>query len=651
MPRILDWFGAGSRPQDVQLALMRAQHAAFSRQVPLLYLILAVDAIACAYTFAGKAPWSLSALAPALLVAGCAVRIAIWLHRRRQAPDDSTLRRRLIAMTGMTFLFAVLFVVWVIALYDYGDAAMRGQLVGAFGVTTIICIYCLMQFPQTALLLAAVCVPTVSVFLMRSGSEPMMAFAAALCAVTFGLVYMTMRTARDFADMIEAQVETQRLNEQNDRLAHIDSLTGLPNRRRFFEALDAAVAARRDDERIYVGLLDLDGFKPVNDVFGHVVGDRVLVECGARFSAAVRGKAFVARLGGDEFGLILEGARSETDAIALAERICETTREPFAFDDAIATISTTIGLAACPDSGEAPAHLYERADFALYFAKQHNRGRPLLFNAEHERRMKGAAHVEQSLRRADLDAEMDLVFQPLHDAETGEIVSFEALARWNSPDLGQIAPDRFVPIAERSDIIYPLTRALLRKALTAASAWPSDIQLSFNLSARDLMSPAAVAQIVAIVESGPIAAKRVDFEITETALVTDFDRARAAIVALKSTGASMSLDDFGTGYSSLNYVHRLPLDRIKIDRSFVREMEGSAVARDIVKTMIAMARNLQFDCVIEGVETREQLALLKSFGCNMAQGYLFSRPLSRDEAAAFIYARRALAPSTSRRLA
>ncbi|MCC2108688.1 MAG: EAL domain-containing protein, partial [Hyphomicrobiales bacterium] len=228
---------------------------------------------------------------------------------------------------------------------------------------------------------------------------------------------------------------------------------------------------------------------------------------------------------------------------------------------------------------------------------------------------------------------------------------FEALARWDSPDLGRVSPAEFVPVAERSDIIYPLSRTLLRKALAAASQWPDDVQLSFNLSARDLMSPAALTQIIAIAASGPIAPGRIDFEITETALVTDFERARKAVLALKSIGASISLDDFGTGYSSLNYVHRLPLDRIKIDGGFVREMETSPLARDVVRTMISMARNLNFDCVIEGVETEEQLALLKTFGCSIAQGYLFSRPLPADQVAPFIAARRGIDLPLERKIA
>jgi len=640
MKRFLNWAGASHRRPEVRRALARAQYAAYVRQAPVLYLTVAVVLCAAVYVCADAAKPALTMLAPAFLVVASLGRAAVWLRRRDMKVDAETMTRRLAAAGVLATTMAALCTAWVTALYFGSDPSLRGVIAGVFGITTLAAAYCLVNFPISALAVSAVCVPTVAWMLALATPEPMIIGAAGLFVVMFGTVFMVIRASRDFLELVAAQVDAQQLSDANSRLAHVDSLTGLPNRRRFFERLEEAVARNGDGARVFVGILDLDGFKPVNDVFGHAVGDRVLVECGARFSGVLGADAFVARLGGDEFGLIVENVRDEDCVLALGDRICETTREPFAFDDAIAAVSTSIGFAAYPDAGATPRRLYERADFALYFAKQNHRGRAVVFSEEHERRMKGAALIEQCLRRADLESEMSLVYQPVHEAETGAIVSFEALARWNSPDLGLVGPGEFVAVAERSDIIYPLSRTLLRKALQAASAWPRDVQLSFNLSARDLMSPAALTQIIAIAAGGPIAPSRIDFEITETALVTDFDRARKAVLALKSIGASVSLDDFGTGYSSLNYVHRLPLDRIKIDRSFVREMDTSPLARDVVRTMIAMARNLNFDCVIEGVETGEQFALLKSFGCDMAQGYLFSPPLAEAEVGPFIAARR-----------
>ncbi len=651
MKRFLNWAGASHRRPEVRRALARAQYAAYVRQAPVLYFTVAIVLTAAIYVCADRAQPAITIVGPSLLVVASLARMAVWLRRRNVDVDAETMARRLVSAGVMATTMAILCTAWVTSLYFHGDESLRGVIAGVFGITSLAAVYCLVNFPISALAVSAVCIPFVALLLALATPQPMVIGASGLFLVMFGTTFMVIRSSRDFLELVAAQVDAQQLSDENSRLAHVDSLTGLPNRRQFFERLDAAVARNVERARVYVGILDLDGFKPVNDVFGHVVGDRVLVECSARFSQVIGARAFIARLGGDEFGIIVENVHDEDHVLALGHLICEATREPFAFDDAIAAISTSIGFAAYPDAGETPRRLYERADFALYFAKQNHRGHPIVFSEEHERRMKGAALVEQCLRRADLEAEMSLVYQPLHEAETGAIVAFEALARWNSPDLGVVSPGEFVAIAERSDIIYPLSRVLLRKALRAASAWPQDVQLSFNLSACDLMSPSALTQIIAIAASGPIAPSRIDFEITETALVTDFERARKAILALKSIGASVSLDDFGTGYSSLNYVHRLPLDRIKIDGGFVREMETSPLARDVVRTMISMARNLNFDCVIEGVETGEQLALLKSFGCNMAQGYLFSRPLAEDQVLPFIGARRDLGLPIARKIA
>lgn len=649
MKRFLNWAGASHSRPDVRQALARAQYAAYVRQAPVLYLTISVVVLAAIYVCADAARPVVTIYGPSAIVVAALARAAVWMRRRETDVDPETMTRRLVSAGFAAATMAFLSTVWTTALYFSGEPSMRGVIAGVFGVTALAGIYCLVNFPVSALAVAAICIPVVSLLLALATPQPMIVGGAGLFVVLFGTVFMVVRSSRDFLELVAAQVDAKQLSDENSRLAHVDSLTGLPNRREFFDRLETAVARNAPGRRVYVGILDLDGFKPVNDVFGHAVGDRVLEACGARFSAVVGADAFVARLGGDEFGLIVENVVNEHAILSLGALICDATREPFAFDDAIAAISTSIGFAPYPDAGDTPRRLYERADFALYFAKQNHRGRAVVFSEEHERRMKGAALVEQCLRRADIEAEMSLVYQPLHDIGTGAIVSFEALARWNSPDLGAISPGEFVPVAERSDIIYPLSRTLLRKALKAASAWPQDIRLAFNLSARDVMSPAALTQIIAIAASGPIAPSRIDFEITESALITDFERARKAVLALKSIGASVSLDDFGTGYSSLNYVHRLPLDRIKIDRSFMQEMDSNPLARSVVKTMISMARELDFDCVIEGVETADQLAVLRSFGCSMAQGYLFSPPLPEDEVAAFIAARRAEPVAARRR--
>ncbi len=623
--------------RPTRLKMLRAQTTALSKQVPLLYFIICIDAATLSYTHIGKAPWALSVLVPGVLIFVCLLRMSIWISRKQNYEITQEIaKRRLTTTTILAPVIGVLFMAWIIALYQYGDASMRDQVIATFAMSVIGCIYCLLHHPLAAMALAGFTVPSISLFLAFSGSSTLAAFGADLFIVVIGMCYMVLRSSQDFAQMIRSQVQAEHLGAENLRLANIDMLTELPNRRRFFDKLQDAFERNRASGRFYVGTIDLDGFKPVNDVFGHIVGDRVLVECASRFRAAAGEGVFIARLGGDEFGLIVENTPTNDDVIALGGRLCAAARAPFDLDGIVASISASIGFAAFPTAADKPQLLYERADYALYFAKRDLRGEAVLFSPEHEAQMKGVSNIEQHLRRADLEAEFSLNFQPLFRVNDNSILAFEALARWNSPELGNVSPVEFITVAERSELIHRLTRTLLHKALKAAALWPADVRLSFNLSARDLISPLAIAQIITIIERSGVAPHRIDFEVTETALMADFEQANESLYTLKRLGVQIALDDFGTGYSSLNYVHRLPLDKIKIDRSFVPEMQNSQSARDIVKTMIAMCGNLRLECVTEGIETQEQLDMLKEVGGMLAQGYHLGRPIPESEIVDFL---------------
>jgi predicted signal transduction protein with EAL and GGDEF domain len=260
----------------------------------------------------------------------------------------------------------------------------------------------------------------------------------------------------------------------------------------------------------------------------------------------------------------------------------------------------------------------------------------MIFSKEHEIQIRQFASVEKCLRNGDLEKELSLAFQPIFDVTRGEAVAFEALARWDSPELGRVPPAIFVRVAERSDFITQLTQILLRKALACARSWPDDIRVSFNLSVRDIASPEAIMKIIAIVQDSGVSPQRIDFEVTETALMRDFDKGCECLKALKALGAHIALDDFGTGYSSLSYVHRLPLDKIKIDRGFIKDIETQPTCRDIVKTVIDLCRNLKLACVIEGMETKEQAQILFGLGGSLMQGYNFSKDMPADAVPAFL---------------
>jgi len=295
--------------------------------------------------------------------------------------------------------------------------------------------------------------------------------------------------------------------------------------------------------------------------------------------------------------------------------------------EGIVHVSASMGIAVFPSSALTLEELFDRADYALYNAKKTRRGSAVLFDKQHEEQINIEARIQHLLRQADSQAELSVVYQPIVEAGTGKIHSFEALARWNSPVLGYVPPSSFFSIAERAGIVSTLTRPLLRRALSAAAAWDPEIRLSFNLSAHDLNTAEGVLSLIGIVESSGFDAKRLDFEITETAFAHDFDQIKQSVGMLRLLGCGISLDDFGTGYSSLTRLHALPLTKIKIDRSFVTQLHERPASYKIVKSLIALSQDMSLDCVVEGVETAEELAALIDLGAPLVQGYLYSRPL------------------------
>ena len=440
---------------------------------------------------------------------------------------------------------------------------------------------------------------------------------------------------------VRARAQADRLRDEMQTLADCDVLTGLPNRRSFFRDMDIALAAAASGEACDVALIDLDGFKPINDIYGHSVGDELLIAVSARLREAVSGPelekgGMAARMGGDEFALILRGKRSHADLEAFGARLCDALRQTYLLGSVAADISASVGFVRVEDASLKPSQLLERADYALYFAKQNLRGAPVVFSERHETEMRDFSVVDQTLRTSDLDAELSIVFQPQVDVLENRTVSFEALARWNSKRLGAVRPDIFIKAAERSGLITRITLLLLEKALTQVREWPVDTRVSFNLSARDLRSGISIANVCAAVRDSGIDPHRIEFEITETAMLTDFEQACEALGRLKAMGCRVAVDDFGSGYSSFSYIHRLPVDKIKIDRSFVVQLVKHSSALKIIKTIIDLCRNLNLDCVIEGVETQAEMAKLSQVRARYIQGYLFARPMATEDVLPFL---------------
>ncbi|MEZ0603320.1 putative bifunctional diguanylate cyclase/phosphodiesterase [Paraburkholderia sp. IW21] len=624
--------------------LVRSQLQAFGRQIPLLYFILLVNTTAVAVTHLYCAPAWLSIYVPATLCTVCIIRcIRWWLIRHRVLTHDKAVPelRKLIWLAG---IFGVAFSAWSLLLFPYGTAYEQAQVTFYMATTVVGCVFCLMHLRAAALLLLSIVILSFATFLVFTGYPVFIAMAVDMTLVGVALAFIIELYYRTFADVVHAQRElqvsqqkTQRLSDDNFRLASIDSLTDLPNRRSFFASLRAlSEQALGNSGGFNVGLIDLDGFKQVNDIYGHASGDLVLQEVGLRLLALAEPGIFFARLGGDEFGVLAQHKLSNETLVELGQRICAALSQPYRVAGNVAELSGTIGWAAFPEAGTTVQQVFERADAALYVGKEGRRGTPVIFSTEHETRIRRSSLVAQELRHADLESELFLEFQPIYDVLTQRPIGLEALGRWHNARLGAVKPEEFIRIAERTELILRVTEVLLHKALDEVSRWPSDLYLSFNLSAIDISTSPRARRLVDIVLGSGVPAHRVNFEITETAVTRDFEQARSSLTMIKQAGCRVSLDDFGTGYSSLSYVHRLPFDTIKIDRSFMTDVDSDSASTKIVKSVIDLCRNLGLECVVEGLETSSQAEVVKALGARAVQGYLYGRPMRASAVSTYL---------------
>ncbi len=534
-----------------------------------------------------------------------------------------------------SFVLTVALTAWALSLYPYGDTYARGNIAFFIAITGVGVIICLQQLPSAAFIVAIVINTAFVTYFSIEGMTSFVVMAINMAFVSIALLLVVTVQFRHFSGAVSARAKLEVANRENARLANLDSLTGLSNRRQFFTHLEAAFS-EPDGKRFAVGIIDLDGFKPVNDLYGHSVGDSLLKEVAQRLNELVDSRTHIFRLGGDEFALTLSDCPGDAELLVLGEQICTALRCPFVLSEATVQVSGSIGFSVYPDLARDVHQLYDRADYALYQGKRTNRGHAVLFSSEHVIAIEQNHQIEQVLNRADLDSELTVFFQPIVDIQRERTVAFEALARWDSPELGRVSPADFIPVAERIGLISVLTRSLLKKALAAACTWPEDVRLSFNLSTHDISSSDGVATIVGIILSSGIDPRRVDLEITETAMMYDFGEAKASVEVFKLLGCGIALDDFGTGYSSLSQLHALPLTKLKIDRSFVSNLHKNPASYKIVKSLLALSHDMKLGCVIEGVETSEELDALKTLGGVLVQGYFYSAPIPEAEIARFL---------------
>jgi diguanylate cyclase (GGDEF)-like protein len=415
------------------------------------------------------------------------------------------------------------------------------------------------------------------------------------------------------------------------RIAHMaehDGLTDLPNRLLFKRKLAEGIAHMGQGQKLALLCLDLNGFKTVNDMFGHPAGDELLRQVGQRLSRCIQaeGKAedSAGRFGGDEFAILQTGCEQPEAATALAAQVLESLSQPFDLGGQQAVVSASIGIAISPDDGGDPDQLLMCADMAMYGAKGEGRGAYRFFEPEMDRRVKSRRRLEADLRAALNQGQFQVFYQPIVSLPDNEISGFEALLRWRHPERGMVAPAEFIPVAEETGLIVPLGGWVLRQACADAAQWPRGLRVAVNLSPLQFRSADLIQSVFQAVGSARLDPGRLELEITETVLLLDNPAILATLHRLRDCGVRIAMDDFGTGYSSLSYLRSFPFDRIKIDKGFIRELAERDDALAIVAAVTTLAASLGMDTTAEGVETSEQLASLRKLGCSEAQGYLFS---------------------------
>ena len=424
-------------------------------------------------------------------------------------------------------------------------------------------------------------------------------------------------------------------------MAQHDGLTGLPNRILLRQRLDELLAhTRRSGDKVAVLFLDLDNFKGINDTLGHAIGDKLLKGVTKRLRSSLREEDAIARLGSDEFAIVQAGVSRPEDVAFLARRLIDAISEPYLFDGHTIISGACIGIAMAPGDGDDAEKLLKNADMALSRAKSDGHGTFSFFESEMDARAQSRRRIELDLRSAIENNVLQPYYQPLVDLKTGRITGFEALVRWPDQERGMIPPSEFIPVAEETGLINAVGGLMLRRACMDAAQWPDDVRVAVNLSPLQFRVGNLLSVVMEALKTSGLSPKRLELEITETVLLDKSDQVLATLHALRALGVRISMDDFGTGYSSLSYLRSFPFDKIKIDRSFVQDLDSNHDGQAIMRSIISLGMGLGVTITAEGVETEAELSCLRAEGCHEGQGFLFSRARPNVEITALLQAQR-----------
>jgi len=610
-----------------------------SRRLPLLSLMTVLGAAVLVVRFLGVVPWY--SLVPGLaMMVFAAERGWHWMPAR-VARRPVALRRKDVIELPMSVGLSVLFVVsWALYLYSVGNEGQRALVCVLLSVVSVAAVLGLAHAPAAALrLVLASTVPSCIVYLLVDG----LAVWPVILVLALANVTVLVMTFGFHADFVRLELSRQqlarrerlaaRLAASNFEQASRDALTGTLNRRALLARLGEELASMEGAALPWLALLDLDGFKHINDTYGHGAGDDVLRAVAARIGV-IDGVVTHGRLGGDEFAILFDGALDEAGVAAAAQALSAAVREPVPHNGMMLRLQGSTGIHRL--HGQGVSGSLERADAALYKAKRRGEGAIELFGAEDEEALQHRSAITRQFNDCRLDDRLRLLYQPFYDVDSAKIMGFEAFARW-SPDGNEwLAPGAFMSLAAATGRTGELTRAVLARALAECDAWRHGLTVAINLSPRDITREGAVDSLDRLVRNAGADPSQFQLEMTEAALLADPRRAKAQLLAFRTAGFRLALDDFGAGWSSLSQLRDLPFDMVKIDRALASALATDPGARAIVSTIVSLAWQLGIDCMIEGVEDEAQLNTARALGIRLMQGYHFARPERIDVALAAI---------------
>ena len=643
------YFDVGEGRTAFGRALLRERHRALQKQVPLLYLIGFVNFFGLA--LAGGATAG-DLLVPAIVMSLVALtRIVQWRGRRHRSANPAQILSELRITVVVAILMSLGLGLCAISLYTAVAAHDRNLVILFTSLAALGGAYSLSCFPAAARMPLLFFVLPLGLWLVLSPIEATFGVGLSLILITFLVLRLVELHSKGFVELVrsrsEIEIERRRAQKAEQaavaekarvrQVADTDPLTGVANRRAFLAVLEAEMAGRGAPS-FALALLDLDGFKPINDTFGHAAGDAVLIEVAERLRRNAGPAAQVARVGGDEFALMLHGETEEA-AKRQAEILCDAISKPYRVGGREFRISACCGLTMVQPGADSVASALGHCDAALYSGKQRGRGCVSLFTAELDAANRRRVAIERALRDPAFGDQISIAYQPIFDLGSNRLRALEALARWTHPELGVISPSEFVPITEQINAVERTTELLLERAAAEAAGWPDAIRLSFNLSAVELCSAASAARILRTLRKQGLDPIRLQIEVTETALLADFEAARFNLQALRKAGARIVLDDFGAGFASVSYLRELAFDAIKLDGSLVTAGARNAPGMRLLKGVLDMCAALHLPCIAEHIETAEQLSLLRRLGCRDGQGFALSPPLDPVSARALAAAK------------